>query len=222
MSDAATTEDPPDLLHLLSAASYRVIVAQLYAEVVPPNLTDPELIAERVTAAIAEIASMLPANIEEAKTALRVVSADAQASDAIRHARTLFNDPTPAMKCHAQASLMMRTANAARSLLMRIQTARRKRDANPGASNQDAWTEHCAAGFLTAARDGTQSAAPPPPPPHRQTHPHQRPPPRTTPTSSPATTRPSSTPFSTPPAPPRSAPTVASHPPPATARPIHG
>ena len=32
---------------------------------------------------------------------------------AIRHARELFNDPIPAMKCHAQASLMMRTANAA-------------------------------------------------------------------------------------------------------------
>ena len=165
MSDALATEHQPDLHHLLSAAGYRIIVAKIHAEVVPPHITDPDLIADYVAAAIASIASMLPANMEEAETALRVVRADAQASDAIRHARAHFNDPTPAMKCQAQAALMMRTANAARSLLMRIQTGRRKRDANPTAAHQDAWTEHCAAGFLTAARDGTPAPKPPPPPP---------------------------------------------------------
>ncbi|MEJ0015077.1 MAG: hypothetical protein WDN25_00660 [Acetobacteraceae bacterium] len=106
---------------------------------------------------------MLPANIEEAKIAARAVSADAQASDCIRHARRWFSDHAAAMRCHAQASLMMRTANAARALLLRLQTARHKREAVTANCDKDAWTEHCAAGLMAAGRDA--APAPPAPPP---------------------------------------------------------
>ncbi len=51
----------------LSASGFRVIVQKVRQ------------------AMIAEVAPMLPANIEEAKVAARAVSADAQASDCIRH-----------------------------------------------------------------------------------------------------------------------------------------
>jgi hypothetical protein len=163
MSDAPTTDTPADPFHQLPNAVFRTIIADIYSDVVPPTLTDAELIAERVRAAIAEIASMCPANAEEARIALRVVTADAQARDCIRHARMLFNDPTPAMKCQAQASLMLRTANASRAQLLRVQAARRKREADPATCNQDAWTIHATEGFLLAA-NGQQVPEPPPRP----------------------------------------------------------
>jgi hypothetical protein len=106
---------------------------------------------------------MCPVNAEEANIAARVVIADAQAKDCIRHARTVFSDPGVAMKCQAQANHMMRTANAARSLLLRVQAARRKRDAVPASCEQDAWTIHATEGLLLAA-DGRSAVQPPPKP----------------------------------------------------------
>ena len=164
MSDAPTAEHPADPFQLLPKALYRTVVADLYAYVPPPHLTDPELIAERVHAAIAEIASMCPVNAEEATTAARVVIADAQARECIHDARALPNDPTPAMKCHAQANHYMRTANAARSLLLRVQAVRRKRETVQATCEQDAWTIRATEGLLLAA-DGQATAEPPPPPP---------------------------------------------------------
>ncbi len=165
MSDAqTTTEDPPDPLHQLSASAYRFVVHQLYQQLPLPFGADPEHTALVIEAAIARIASMLPANAYEAEIATRVVTADAQAGDCIRHARTLFNDPKPAMKCHAMANSYMRTANAACSLLLRVQTARHKREALPANCDQDAWVEHCAAGFMSAAVKGDPAPEPPPPP----------------------------------------------------------
>jgi hypothetical protein len=163
MSEAPATEPQADPFQLLPKAVYRTIVADLYTDIPSPHLTDPELIAERVHAAIAEIASMCPVNAEEARIAARVVTADTQARDCIRHARALFSDTIPAMKCQAQASHLMRTANAARSLLLRVQVARRKRDSVQDTREQDAWTTHAAEGLLLAA-DSHATAEPPPPP----------------------------------------------------------
>jgi hypothetical protein len=162
MSETPATEPPADPFQQFPKAVYRTIIADLYAGIPPPHLTDPELIAERVHAAIAEIASMCPVNPEEARIAARVVIADAQATDCIRHARALSNDTAPAMKCQAQANHYMRTANAARSLLLRVQAARRKREAVDATRDQDAWTIHATEGLLLAA-DGDATAEPPPP-----------------------------------------------------------
>ena len=165
MSDAqTTTEDPPDPLHQLSSSAYRFVVHQLYQQLPLPFGADPEHTALLIEAAIARIASMLPANPYEAEIATRVVTADAQAADCIRHARMLFNDPKPAMQCHAMANSYMRTANAAGALLLRVQTARHKREALPANCDQDAWVEHCAAGFMTAAVKGAPAPDLPPPP----------------------------------------------------------
>jgi len=164
MTDAPTTEPPADPFQLLPRAVYRTIIADLYAGVPPPDLTDPELIAERVHAAIAEIAAMCPVNADEARIAARAVIADAQARECIRHARTLFNDPIRAMKSQAQANHDMRTANAARSLLLRVQAVRRKREAVQATREQDAWTIHATEGLLLDA-DGHIPDAPPPPEP---------------------------------------------------------
>ena len=68
MSESTATEHPADPFQLLPKAIYRAIVADLYADIAPPTLTDPALIAERVHAAIGEIASMCPVNTEEARS----------------------------------------------------------------------------------------------------------------------------------------------------------
>jgi hypothetical protein len=164
MSEASATEPPADPFQVLSKAVYRVLVADLYADIPSPSLTDPERIAERVQAAIGEIASMCPVNAEEARIAERVATADALARECIRRARAHHDEPIPAMQCQAQANQYMRTANAARALLLRVQAARHKREAIEAARAQDDWTMHAAAGLLLAA-DGHPIAPPPPPPP---------------------------------------------------------
>ena len=191
MPDAPTTEPLADPFQLLPKAVYRTIIADLYAGVPPLDLTDPELIAERVHAAIAEIAAMCPVNADEARIAARSVIADAQARECIRHARAVFNEPIRAMKSQAQANHDMRTANAARSLLLRVQAVRRKREAVAATREQDAWTIHATEGLLLDA-DGHPPAAPP----RRSLRPNRprRRQPATMTTSSPATTQPSSTP----------------------------
>ncbi|HET7880303.1 MAG TPA: hypothetical protein VFL55_05415 [Acetobacteraceae bacterium] len=154
MTHAANLDEQPDPHHRLSADLYRIAVFRLHREVPPPDVDDPEQIARFINASIAEIASMVPANAEEVGIAVRVVSADAQAAECIRHARRLFDDPSQAMKCQAQASHCMRTANAARALLLRVQAVRRKRDAVPATCTEDAWTIHATEGFLAAAAEG--------------------------------------------------------------------
>jgi hypothetical protein len=157
------THDPADPRQQLAPAVYATIVADLYAYLPPPTLNDPEQIAEQVHAAFAEIASMRCVNAEEARIAARVVIADAQARECIRQARAVFASPNEGMKCHAQANSYMRTANAARSMLLRVQAARRKREAVPADCAQDEWTIHATEGFLLAA-NGERVPEPPPRP----------------------------------------------------------
>jgi hypothetical protein len=56
---------------------------------------------------------------------------------------------------------MIRLANSSRSLLARIQSARRKCEADEVARTQDAWTEHAAVGLMA---DVVGHATPQPPP----------------------------------------------------------
>ena len=82
--------------------------------------------------------------------------------DCLRLARLHPDDFRHVLRCNAQSASMMRQANAARSLLLRVQAARREREANPAACNQDAWTQHCA---LAQLAEATGHAAPEPPSP---------------------------------------------------------
>jgi len=63
---------------------------------------------------------------------------------------------------------MMRQSCSARSLLLRVQARREKREADPGALNQANWIEHCAIGLMADALGRAGPAAieqPAPPPP---------------------------------------------------------
>src|SRR5205085_1532433 len=107
--------------------------------------------ARRDRAAIALVASMLPGNAEEADLAARCVGHAAYGEDCLRQARVHRGDLTRFLKCTAQAASVERTAQSARSLLLRLQAERRKREADSAAADQAAWREHCAIGMMADA-----------------------------------------------------------------------
>ena len=95
-----------------------------------PAVSDtPEDHARRDNAAIAHVACLHPANADEADMAALCIAAGAQAMDCLRLARQYHGDPAFILKCTAQAASMLRQARAMRSLLLRLQTERRKRTA---------------------------------------------------------------------------------------------
>ena len=115
---------------------------------------------------IARVASLLPANADEANLAARYVAASAKVLDCMRLAREYPADETLALKCTAQSASMMRQARSLHSLLLRVQAARQKRETNTAALDKAAWTEHCAIGLMAEALGFTRpaSTAEPPPP----------------------------------------------------------
>ena len=111
---------------------------------------------------------MLPANGEEAELAAQFVAASAQALDCLRLAREHPADTPRILKCTAQAANMMRQSRGARSLLLRVQADRRKREADNVSLDRAAWLEHCTIGLMADALGRTPPAPmaePPPPPP---------------------------------------------------------
>jgi hypothetical protein len=126
----------------------------------PPIADTPDDVARRDNAAIAQVASLRPANADEASIAAQYVAANAHAMDCLRLAQEHRGDPSFALKCGAQAASMMRQARGARSLLLRVQTERRKLEADSTSADRAAWTEHCAIGLMAKAlADAPRTAA---------------------------------------------------------------
>jgi hypothetical protein len=161
MPAAPPSDDP---LLLLPGSLYYQVVHELRSSLPAAADDSPEAETHRIHAAIADVASMLPANAEEATIAVRCVAAHAQAIDCLRLARLCPDDAAHVMRCSAQSAAMMRTANGTRSLLLRVQAARAKREATPEACDKAAWVEHCAAGLMLGALREATPASPPPAP----------------------------------------------------------
>jgi hypothetical protein len=92
-------------------------------------------------------------------------------------------DPAYFLKLSALAVGMMRQARGARSLLLRVQAARQKREADNAAADKAAWTEHCAIGLMADALGRTPPPATAEPPPSSATLPIQEPMPQPEPTA---------------------------------------
>jgi hypothetical protein len=177
--------EQPDLSTQLPRDMYYQLAHRLRAALPPPVTNSPDDFVRRDNAAIAEAASLLPANAEEASLAAQFVAASAQALDSlalVEQYRTI--DPMRADKCNAQAANMMRQARGFRSLLLRVQAARQKREANATTLDKAAWIEHCAIGLLA------QGLGRSPPPPIDEPEPPPMPDPQ--PDEGPAATRPPS------------------------------
>lgn len=69
-----------------------------------------------------------------------------------------------AQKCRSQANSVMRQSQSALRLLLRMQAARQKLEADSEARNRAAWTEHCALGLMAQALSEQAAVAEPPAP----------------------------------------------------------
>jgi len=180
MFDSAAPDHPnpaPTPLALqLPADAYWQLVHTLRLTLPPPPTEGAEDLARRDHAAMARVAALAPANAAEADLAAQFVAASEQWKDCLRLARQPETLPEWAMKCRAQAASMMRQANSALRLLLRMQATREKREADNAACDRAAWTEHCAIGLMAEAL-----AATPAPPAAAQVTPQWRSRPRRTP-----------------------------------------
>ena len=129
----------------LPAQAYRHLMHTLIALLPPPIEDTPEAILTRNHAAIARIAALAPVNADEAELAAQCISARAQAEDLLRLIRIHDSDIYTVIKLNAQYAAMVRASLSAHNRLLREQQRRRKREATPGAADQDEWTRHIAA-----------------------------------------------------------------------------
>jgi hypothetical protein len=130
----------------------------------PPVSDAPEDLVRRDNAAIAHFASLLPGNIDGVDRAAKYVGAGAHAMDCLRLAHKYHGSPDTVLKCTAQAASMLRQARALRALLTRLQTERRKQEADPAPGDEDARAEQQTIGLMTEAlADAPPSAIAPPP-----------------------------------------------------------
>src|SRR5713101_5974127 len=156
---------PPDNLALqLPADAYYHLVRTLCLTLPPPLTDGAGDLARRNHAAITRIAALIPANAAEADLAALFVAASEQWKDCLRLAQLPETTPDMAPKCRAQAVSMMRQAQGALRLLLRLQEAREKREANSAACNRGAWTEHCAIGLMAEALSPQPAMRAPPAP----------------------------------------------------------
>ena len=98
----------------------------------------------RQRAAIDEVALLAPADAGELRIAIRYVTAEAWASAYLQRMSMHDQDVHTMMRLTAQAMAVGRAANASRTLLHRMQAARRQRRPEPDAAEADAQAERCA------------------------------------------------------------------------------
>jgi hypothetical protein len=167
--------EPPDLTLVLPRDTYHHLIHTLRAALPPPPIGDsPEApgsspvqaLVRRDNAAMAQVAALLPATADEASLAATYVAANAQAMECLRLARQDHADPNFVRKFTTLAAGMLREARATRSLLLRVQAERRRREADNAATDRAAWTEHCAITLMAEALDRPhpEAMAEPPPP----------------------------------------------------------
>jgi hypothetical protein len=159
MDQQPTPTDP-----LLKAAHCQLVHTLRGA--LPQSQTDsPEDAARRDLAAIIHIASLRPANPDEANLAVQFVAAGAQALECQRLANEHVDDPTLFLKFTARSNSFLREARSWRTLLLTAQAARHTRETDPASQQTATETEHRALGLLAEALAQTPPAQPQSTPP---------------------------------------------------------
>jgi hypothetical protein len=112
-----------------TGANYREYFAELCRELPPVPDEDLEARAARQNSAMDAVVALHPENAFETRLAVRIVSTDAHAADALRAAALAAGDFEKVRQCRAQAASMARQSDAALRALLRIQTTREKQEA---------------------------------------------------------------------------------------------
>jgi hypothetical protein len=160
MDAAAELPQPdPDFIRRQRDLYYQV-VHNLYGMLPGPRDETHAEFDRRIRVAIDRVAAMLPVNADEASIAVHCVAAGAHADDCFSEAVANVSHPLAMSRLLKQATSMMRAESGQRSLLLRVQAARHKREATNKTRDQDAWSEHAALGWMTRALQ--EQYAPPP------------------------------------------------------------
>jgi hypothetical protein len=158
-----TNATPDHLSSQLPVDAYYHLVRTLCLALPPPPSDNPEHLLQRNHAAIAGVAALCPVNAAEASLAADFVAASEQGRDCLRLAQLPETTPDIALKCRAQALRMMREAKSALRLLLKLQEARGKREADNAGCDRAAWSEHCAIALMEEALAAAPAAAQPRP-----------------------------------------------------------
>ena len=149
-----------------SSPNYREYFAEICRGLPPLPGEDPEARAARLKSAMDAVVALNPSNAFEARLAVRIVSTDAHAADALRSAAlAAADDPWEVRRCRSQAASMARASDAALRSLLRIQAAREKQLAamHPAAMDRAGYW------FKEASVPGPdRDPDPAPPPPHAE------------------------------------------------------
>jgi hypothetical protein len=165
--DQSPPPPPPDAAPQLRRDLYHQIAHALRAALPPPLADTWQERDRRDRIAIGLAGTLCPVNAEEATIAAHYVVANAHGMDCMRLLQESVGTPAWA-KLDAQAHRAMREARGARSLLLRVQTARRRRAKDAAACIHDEWAEHIAVSLMTETLDQAPPApvaAPPSPEP---------------------------------------------------------
>ncbi|MBV9756084.1 MAG: hypothetical protein JO047_03445 [Alphaproteobacteria bacterium] len=110
--------------------AYWHVIRFLRLTLPPPPDAGPEALLRRDHAAIARIAGLAPVSTAEVDFAAQYVAASEQWKDCLRSIQEPGITREWAAKCRAQAACMMREANSAMRVLLQMQSARRKLEAD--------------------------------------------------------------------------------------------
>ena len=135
---------------LLSDAYYHLVGTLRLALPPPPGNSEQDRL-RRDHAAIARIADLAPANAAEAELAAQFVAASEQWKDYLRLAQLPEATPERGETCRAKGLTMMRQANSALRLLLRLQQLRQNTEANNAACDRVARIEHGATRMMAEA-----------------------------------------------------------------------
>ncbi len=170
--------NPTNLADQLTADTYHDLVQTLCLALPPPLTDSPEDLARRDRSAIARIAALAPANVTEADLAALYVAASDQWKECLRLAQAPERSFHGAVKYRTHANAMMRQAQSALRLLLRMQATRQKLEKDSEARDRAAWAEHCALNLMAEALSSQPAPAPitePPPPASEEPQPQPEP-----------------------------------------------
>jgi hypothetical protein len=153
MFQAMTMIHPTDPLTRLPGDAYRHLFLTLRAAM-PPAADDARAAHLRDQAAVAQVAGLCPANAAEAALAAQFVAANANALACLALVQRPGSPADDGARHAATANTMMRRAQDALALLVRLQNQRTKRDADTAGADQAAWMEHAASAWMLEASPG--------------------------------------------------------------------